>query len=324
MAIYAAGKRIPVRHFAPALLCVMIAAFAVRTWVRNGDWQDERAMAEASIETSPNSFKVHQRLASTFDANSAAGANLGRAMEEANRALAIVDSLPDSRNTPQLYRLAGGLHLANGDFLRDRDPSASSREYQRALQLLERSIAIDRSTRAEYDRKVGAEWARRQSALPASARGDPEAHWMLAAAYLRLGNAEQAGAAAGEALALHPLKSEAYRQISYAFIAQDRIDDAAVALIEGMLITSDFSLRSGLLDLYRRAPGNSCAITSGPHGPALNLTCDLVHKQFCAASVEAVKAAIEEERWDVARKQKENFVHNYGCPAGPLNQVLPE
>ena len=67
---------------------------------------------------------------------------------------------------------------------------------------LQRSIAIDKSMRAEYDRKGGAEWARRHSAIAVAAKGDPEARWMLAAAYLRLGKAEEAAAAAREALAL--------------------------------------------------------------------------------------------------------------------------
>ena len=147
---------------------------------------------------------------------------------------------------------------------------------------------------------------------------------MLAAAYLRLGNLGEASVAASEALALHPVNPEAYREIAYAFATQDRINDAAVALLEGWLITSDFSLQSNLLDLYRSALSNSCAITVGPNGPAMNLTCGLVHKQFCAASVEALKAAIEEERWDVARRQKQIFMHDYGCPTGPLDQALPD
>ena len=324
VAIYAAGKRVQIKRFAPVVLCVIIAAFAVRTWVRSGDWQDERAMAEASVRTSPNSFKVHEVLASVLYANGAAGSNLDGAIEEADRAVAILDSLPDSRNTPKAYRNAGGLHLAKGESLPKRDSSESSHEYQRALQLLERSIAIDKSVRAEYDRKGGAEWARRHSAVAFAAQGDPEARWMLAVAYLRLGNPKEASAAASEALAFHPVNPEAYRQISYVFAAQDRIDDAAVALIEGALITSDFRLSSDLLDLYRSALSNSCAISAGPNGPALNLSCDRVHKQFCAASVEVVKAAMEEERWDVARQQKQNFLHKYGCPAGPLEQVLPD
>jgi len=208
--------------------------------------------------------------------------------------------------------------------LHERDASESAHEYRRALQLLQRSITIERSGRAEYDRNGGAEWARRHSAVAVAAKVDPEARWLLVAAYLRLGNAEHASAAASEALALHPVDSEAYRQIAYAFADEGWIDDAAVALIEGVLITSDSRLRSDLLNLYRNALSNSCAITPGPHGPTLNLACDLVHKQFCAASVEALKAAVEEERWDVAKQQKQDFLYKFGCPAGPLNQAFPD
>ena len=103
MAIYAAGKRVPIKHFAPVVLCVITAAFAVRTWVRNGDWQDERAMAEASVRTSPNSFKVHRLLASTLYENDAAGSNLDRAIAEADRASG------DPRLAARLAQCSGGL-----------------------------------------------------------------------------------------------------------------------------------------------------------------------------------------------------------------------
>ena len=324
MAIYAAGKRVPVKHFAPVVLCVITAAFAVRTWVRNGDWQDELAMAEASVRTSPNSYKVHDLLASVLYGKDVKDPNLDRAIEEAERAVAILDSLPDSRNNPQAYRVAAGFYLSKGDSLHARDSSQGTFEYQRALQLLLRSIAIDKSRWAEYDRKGGAEWARRHPTEAPAPHGDPEARWMLAAAYRILGNAERASAAASEALTFHPVNPEAYWQISYAFVAQHRIDDAAVALMEGVLITGDPTLKSDLLDLYRSDFANTCAFTMGPDGPALNPACDLVHKQFCAASVEAVKAAMEAGHWDAARQQKDEFVHKYGCPAGPLDQALPD
>jgi hypothetical protein len=56
----------------------------------------------------------------------------------------------------------------------------------------------------------------------------------------------------------------------------------------------------------------------------LNLACDLVHKEFCAASVEVTKADIENGRLDEARQRKQDLLHKYGCPAGLLDQVLPE
>jgi tetratricopeptide (TPR) repeat protein len=324
MAVYAAGKRVPLKHFAPVVLCVTAAALAVRTWVQNGDWQDERAMAEATVLTSPNSFKFHELLASVLYANDPAGSNLDRAIEEVDRSVAILDSLPDSRNDPEVYRVAGGIYLAKGDFLRERDSSASSHEYQRALQRLQRSTAIYQSTRAEYDRRGGAEWARRLLAVARADQGDPEARWMLAVAYWKLGKPEEAAAAARQALSLHPVNGVAYRQIAYVFASQNRIDDAAAALIEGAFITGDPSLKSDLRDLDRSALPNTCAITAGPTGPAVNLDCDLVQKQFCAASVEVVKAAMEAERWDLARQEMHDFLHDYGCPAGPLEQTTKD
>ena len=324
LAIYAVAERIPIKHFAPAVLCLIALLFAVRTWIRNRDWQDERSMAEATVHASPNSFKAHKLLAAALDPDQSPGPNLDAAIQETDHALAILGSLPDSRNTPEVYRMAGGLYLSKGDSLRATNASESLQDYQRALQFLKRSIAIDQITRAEYDRNGGAEWARRHSTLPSAAKGDPETRWMLATAYLKLGDAQHASTAAAEGLALHPVNPEAYRQISRALAANHRIDEAAIALLAGALITSDFSLRSDLLNLYRDAFGATCALIEGPNGPAMNPACDLVHRQLCAASIEIVKAAVESEHWDVAKKQKQNFVQNYGCPSAPLDQVFPD
>jgi tetratricopeptide (TPR) repeat protein len=323
MATYAASQRVPIKRLAPVVLCVIIAAFTVRTWVRNGDWQDELSMEEASVKTSPNSFKVHEGLAYARYDHDPTGASLDRALAEAEKGVAIISSLPDSRSNSKVYRVAAKLAIIKGDALGEQEPSQSSQAYQRAVKFLERAIAIDKSGQAEYDRRGGAAWARRHSSVPA-AQGDPEALWLLAVADWRLGKAQQATAAAREALRFHPQDPEAYRQISTIFAGQDRIEDAATVLMEGALITSDLRFKSDLLDLYRHAPGNSCAITAGPDGPTLNRACDAVHKSWCAAALEAVKAALEEERWNVARWQRQNFVDQSGCPAGPFDQLLPE
>jgi tetratricopeptide (TPR) repeat protein len=311
MLIYAVAGQGEYKRIAPVLLSLIIIAFGVRTWVRNQDWQDQRSIVAANLQTSPNSFKVHMVAASLYSTEGADYA-LDRAIEESEKSIAILDSLPDSLNTPGVYRDAGGYYLAKGD-------------YQRALQLLLRSIAIDKSTRAEYDRKGGAEWTSRHRAAPASSKGDPDAHWMLVAAYSKLGQTEQASAAAGVALNLHPVNPEAFRQIAYAFGADHRTDHAAVALLEGVMMTSNRGLLADLINLYRTSfDSNNCAIKNGPAGPSLNTACDLVRKSLCPASVEVIKAAIERSRWDTARKLKQTALRDYGCPAAPLDQVVPE
>jgi hypothetical protein len=94
--------------------------------------------------------------------------------------------------------------------------------------------------------------------------------------------------------------------------------------MEGALITGDLSLKSDLVDLYQSAFSDTCAITAGPEGPTLNPACDRVHTHFCTASLEVLKASVEAELWDQARLQKQDALQKYGCPAGPLDQVLPQ
>jgi tetratricopeptide (TPR) repeat protein len=263
-------------------------------------------------------------LASALYSQDDADYNLERAVEESDKSVAILDSLPDVLNSPDPYRNAGRRYLAKGDFLQQNKSSGSAPAYERALDLLLRSVAIDKSTREQYDRNGGAEWARHHGAAAAASKGDPDTHWLLAVAYGRLGKMEQASTEASEALALHPIDPVGYRQIAYALAAVDHIDAAAVALFEGLMMTSDLRFRTDLLTLYRASAGpNSCAIVVGPGGPAVNPSCDVVRKSLCVASIEVIKAAIETSRWDAAKKLKQNSLKD-GCPAGPLEQVLPD
>jgi len=323
MAIDAAGRKIPIRHFAPVVLCVLTAACAVRTWIRNGDWQDDRALAESVVRACPNSFRGHTQLALLLVPGDGPGPDLDRAIAEVERSAAILDRLPDSQNNAKAYRLAGDFYLAKGDAERARDASQGSEAYQRALRFLQRAIAIDRSVRAEYDREGGAEWAHRHGEATASDKGDPDAYWMLVEADLRLGNTTAAAAAADRALALHLVSPEGYRQVSYAYVAEHRPDDAAVALIAGGLITSDPRLPSDIVNFYQRVFSGSCAIKAGPEGPDLNPACEMVHQHFCTAFVEVVKSVWAFKGLDAARHQEQDIVNHYGCSGGPLEKALP-
>jgi len=322
MAIYAAGERLRVTRYVPALLCVVTMGFAVRTWLRNADWQDDLTMAEASVLTSPNSFKVHRQLAAVLYGNGEGNSDLDGAIAEAERSIAIVDSLPDVRNDQQVYSMGGEFYLFKGDSLRHHDAAKSSRAYQRALQLLTRTIAIDKAWRADYDRHGGAEWARRHSRIPVGSKGDPEPRWMLAVIYLRLGDATRAVAAAHDALAYHPRTPHAYRVIASLFADQNDFAGAATALMEGGLITADTGFRADILDLYQNSPDAACALTNGLGGPTLNRSCPVVHQSICAAYLETIKATLEDEKPEVARQGKQDAEQKYGCAAEPFDRVL--
>ena len=115
-----------------------------------------------------------------------------------------------------------------------------------------------------------------------------------------------------------------YRQMADLFLMQQQGDEAAVALIEGMLITSDLSLRWDLVRLYGSStdPAN-CTLVPDPNGPAINQQCPIVRDHMCAAAPDVLMALIYMGRRQEALKTKQAFMSDYQCAPGPLNEVLP-
>ncbi len=274
---------------ATAALCVVIVGLTARSFARNQDWRDDLSIAEADAHT--DSFKLHRLLASSL---AEAHGNPVRAVEEADRSVALLDSLPDSENAPDAYFLAGGLHLQNGDL-------------PRAIALLERSIAIDHA----YDR--GSHIAKTEA----------DAYRLLSEAWLRSNNGVKALENARHALDLAPLRPEMFSQVAAADLQLQRGNDAAATLIAGMFLTSDMTLREQLIKLYAAGlDTEGCAVAAGPNGPAINPACALVHANLCDAAVQMIQARLRAGRRDLATNHRETFVRQYGCPAGPLDQAL--
>jgi len=319
----------PVR--ASLILGVIVVAFALRTWARNPDWQDDSTLANASVRTSPRSYKMHRWLAQLLFQRDPTHANIDRVIGEAERSLQLLDSLPDVRNTPGAYRLAGSYYLVKGDRLQPPGPAPepvsgdAARAYQRALQVLLRAISIDEAGRAEYRRKAESEGAGGHATPAALASGDSEAYRLLSTVYLRMGDASRAAGAAAKARSADPLDPESYRQSAQVFLALHQADDAAVALMTGMLVTSDLGLRQALIRLYQSGlDPKGCTLVPGPNGPAINPQCETIRTHICAASVDTLKARLQTGRRDLAESQKQVFLRNYGCPAAPLDQVLAD
>ena len=208
-------------RFTPVIVGVIVIAFAVRTWVRNLDWKDDLSMASAGVETTPQSFKTHRLLAVALFQAQPDYSNIDHVLEESNKSLAILKTLPDHLDVPSPWNEAAAYHLAKGDSLH----GSSTEPYEQAARIAERAIAIEAASRASGYRSVAA-----------------ESHRLLATAYLRLHKAEQALAAATQARALDPLNVDVYGEIADAYLAQSRGEDAAIALAEGMFATGDGSL----------------------------------------------------------------------------------
>ena len=117
LALYAIGRRAGLARLAPVALCLIVAAFTARTWARNSDWRDDLSLMTAAAETSPHSYKTHRALAAALYDSDASHANIDRVIAEAEKSLAILDSVPDWRNNAEAYRQASSYYITKGDLL---------------------------------------------------------------------------------------------------------------------------------------------------------------------------------------------------------------
>jgi tetratricopeptide (TPR) repeat protein len=311
------------RLAAPAVLGLLVAAYAVRTWVRNWDWSDDLDMARALVQTSPNSFKVRKSLAFLLYHADASHANLDEAINQAEKGVAVLDPVPDADNDAESYRFAGNYYFEKGDLLRQRNqdgnlttPPASVQAYQRAAALLNRSVAI-----------MG--WAGGDNRCEdfsegAGAQPDAEAGYayrQLAIAWLRLNDAQKACGAAVRAVQADPFNPERYLQMSEVLILSNQPERAAVTLLEGAALTSDQRLTNALLNLFRRTlDPAACALKPTEEGPALNPRCESVSRLLCPAMGNAIGIRIRTQRPDLAEQLHDTALNRYGCPAALLDR----
>jgi protein O-mannosyl-transferase len=282
-ALLAVAEKAGAARAAPVLICLLIATLAARTWERNRDWNDNLTIATASVRTSPQSFKTHDLLANVLFTEDPAHGNLDRVIEESERSLAILDPLPDQRKPADPYRFAANCYMLRGT-------------YTKAIPALQKLIAIERSSNLRLS----------------------DAYLMLSAAYTDVGDATHAADAVARAGTLNPLNPQFYRQTADVATAAGRMDDAAIALVEGAFITSDKTLRQSLVQLYQNGiDPKSCALKPGPGGPAINPNCPIVHANVCAASAVVVRTLKAAQQTGLAQTRKKMFIEQFGCPEQP-------
>jgi hypothetical protein len=86
--------------------------------------------------------------------------------------------------------------------------------------------------------------------------------------------------------------------------------------MEGVLLTSDQSLRMDLLDLYRHGvDSQNCATVPGPNGLAINPSCAMVHRHICQAAAEAIQLSLTIGRRDIAESLRHSAAGQLGCPS---------
>jgi tetratricopeptide (TPR) repeat protein len=298
------------------LLCV-VAGFAVRTWIRNNDWQSDVSLWTATVQASPRSFKAHRGLAEALFEADPAHANLNRVVAEIEQAIGALDSLDAGRNDAKTFRLAGGYYLERGDNLRPTTnlrpplpPPAAVEAYERSVSALRRALTIIESRNAPPSDAPPSLNYRDGGASSAA-----DVYRVLSAAYGRLGQHSAAIDAAARARTLDPFSVIGYQQSAAAFLSAQRGDDAAIALMTGVMVTEDRALRDELVDLYRQGLDPlGCALVNTREGAAINPSCTTVRRHVCAATGEAVRIDMNAGRSAQAQRLQDSAARQFQCP----------
>ncbi len=292
--------RVPDRRAVAVALAAACLALAVRTWARNRDWHDDPALWASAERVSPRSFKVHTILADEWQQKQG---GLDHAVAETNQALAILDGLPDERNTVRPYAMAGTVYRRKGEVTGDKS------WYQKARVALERGVKVDRAN-LEIIRRENA--AADRTVLPS---GWAPLYLELGRTRMRLGDPRQALEALDYGRIIQPdvVFSE---EISSAWLALGDSRRAAIALLEGFAIDpSQTQLASRLAELYRQTAPGSCAIQKQGATSTLNLNCPLVHEEVCAASANVVALHQKRGQPQLAAGTRASAIRDLGCPA---------
>ncbi len=319
MVTYWIGCRMGNSLVAPIVLCLIIAAFAIRTWERNLDWYDDVALWTSAVRVAPNSAKAHQSLATALSDSDPSHSNIDQILSEEEKSLAILDPLPDMQNAAFVYADAGRQYSVKGDLLLQSDKSngrlmvtpGSLAAYQRSLEILTRGLAIDNlSEERRRSEKL-------KRGLPESeivSTGLPSLYSSLAVTYVRLGKNQEAYTAAARAASLSPELADPYITMGEALLAEEKKKDAVISLIEGFLNTGDSKILPLIQEVYRSDSGEqNCAFGSAADDLSLNNSCETVHNDICKASGNLIKLLQQDQNRIAADRIKDRALGAFEC-----------
>lgn len=246
---------------------LLALALAVRTWFRNDDWRDDRALFTSVVAESPESAKGQFTLSSLLVTGEPR--MVDQSLEHAQRAIEIMKPLPDAETESGPFYIAGMCERLKGDA--STDAATRADWYRKAVEILLRVNAIDR---ADTDRAGPGVF-------------DPErmkVYLELGRVYERIGQPDNAIAALLHGRCFEPLP-EFSEELSSIYADKRDIPAAARSLVEGLLIDPATPRLSGeLAKLYSLAYAQTCALRQTGSGAVIDRSCPLVRAQICDGS----------------------------------------
>lgn len=278
VAVAAMAWRLANPRLGRALLVVMLAAFAARTWARNADWRNDETLNASGIAAAPGSFRPHEELAFSLYQADPRG-NLDRAIQEGETAWNILRVLPPADIYQQTPAHLGLYYMTKGDAVSAASSGAASGGrawYLKALAVLEGAREASQAHEHAYDQ------SQLDHGKPITTRvAFQPLYFILAAVEERLGQNDAAVASARYGLELDPTRPDGFDALAGAYRLMGDGNRATIALDEKVAV---MGLSQQTVAELRQAYGpDSCALTQTADQVRLNLDCPRLRQDFCAA-----------------------------------------
>jgi tetratricopeptide (TPR) repeat protein len=313
---------------AAVVLVLIVMAYCVRSYRRNPDWENDVKLWTQAAQVCPESFKTHKSLAYALyerdqNRNPPTFADIDEIIQEGEKARAVIDKYPLSPfyRASIVYLHLGAYYRIKGDLLVQTDPNAARSLYQKSIETLNYAVLSDQAFNADNRNK---ELARGRLSDQIPDIGNQEIYANLALGYMRLGQYQDALNAYFMTRHLAPGSTDAYLNIASLYLSANHPEEAAITLMEALLLDSNRKeALSALTDIYRQLDREGCAVVEPAGKPRLNADCAIVHNHLCSATLGLIQIFVEAKQFDVAAQMQKSALQSYRCPPEPFRNLIP-
>ena len=304
IALVALLGRLKNGRYTATVVTILAVLYVGRTFARNAAWNNDLTLASADVQTTPESFRLHDMLAKALFEQDARR-NIDRSIQEEEKSWAILAALPPARSSEFPPTFLGIYYAAKADL----DPANSRAWYEKSLAVLEKAREVSRAAEKAYD-----DFQRARGALPTQRAGFQQLYFNLANACLNLGRYQEAIDALRYGKGLNPAALEAYDglQVAYAGTANFRM--AAVSLEEKAQVDGfQPATVAAIRDVYRKIPDGACAFVQQGTAWQLSLGCPPVKSDLCLAWSDLAQAYTDARQPAQAQGLRDGAISRYGC-----------
>jgi tetratricopeptide (TPR) repeat protein len=274
IALVALLGRLKGGSYTVTVVTVLAVLYAGRTFARNAAWNNDLTLATADVQTTPESFRLHDMLAKALFEQDARR-NIDRSIQEEEKSWAILAPLAPARSSEFPPTFLGIYYAAKADL----DHAQSRAWFEKSVAVLEKAREISRAAEKAYD-----DVQRARGTAPPERSGFAQLYFNLANACLNLGRYQEAIDALRYGRGLNPAALEAYDGLQVAYTAAGNLRMAAVSLEEKAQVDGfQPATVAAIREIYRKIPDGACAFVQQGTAWQLNMSCPVVKADLCLA-----------------------------------------